>query len=67
MTAIDQEHMKQVCQPGSETCCAYLVMGSESFECAKLTPLKYTIELKLAEGTMNATGDNCPGYGKEQS
>jgi hypothetical protein len=67
MTAIDQTHMKQVCQPGSEACCAYLVTGSEGFECAKLTSLRFTIELRLAEGTMRATGDNCPGYEREQS
>lgn len=62
---IDQTHLKQVCQPGTEACCAYLVVGSEGFECAKLSSLKYTIELRLAESTMNATGDNCPGYGEE--
>ena len=64
---IDREHVKQVCQPGSEACCAYLIVGAKGFECAKLTSLKHTIDLRLAEGTMNAIGDNCPGYGEEQS
>ncbi len=61
---IDQTHLKQVCQPGTEECCAYLVMGAEGFECAKPTPMKFQIDLRLAEGTMRATGDNCPGYGE---
>lgn len=64
---IKQEHLKQVCQPGTQACCAYLIMGAEGFECAKLTPIKFQIELRLAEGTMHAIGDNCPGYGREQS
>ena len=68
MTAIDQEHVKQVCQPGTEKCCAYLIVGAEGFECAKLSAVfKGQIDLRLAEGTMNAIGDNCPGYGEEQS
>lgn len=62
---ISKEYLTRVCQPGTEACCAYLIVGTEGFECAKLTSLKYTIELKLAEGTMNAIGDNCPGYGEE--
>jgi len=64
---IDEQHLSQVCQPGTDACCAYLIMGSEGFECAKITPLKQTIDLRLAEGTMRATGDNCPGYGEKSA
>ncbi len=63
---IKKDYLKRVCQPGTEKCCAYLLAGTEGFECAKLTPsIKHTIELKLTAGTMQATGDNCPGYGEE--
>lgn len=68
MTAINQEHLKQVCKPGTQACCAYLIVGAEGFECAKVLPVfKGQIDLRLAEGTMHAIGDNCPGYGEEQS
>ena len=56
-----EQYVKEVCQPGTAACCAYLTMGSEGWECAKITPLRFTIELRLAEGTMKATGDNCEG------
>ena len=55
------KHVSNVCQPGTAQCCAYLTMGNKGWECAKLTPLRFTIELRLAEGTINATGDNCDG------
>lgn len=67
MTAIDQTHLKQVCKPGAEACCAYLIVGAEGFECGKvLSTIKGQIDLRLAEGTMHAIGDNCPGYGADE-
>ncbi|MCH7559808.1 MAG: hypothetical protein IIC67_00305 [Thaumarchaeota archaeon] len=54
-------HVKNVCQPGTNSCCAYLVMGSTGWECAKMSKLRFNIDLRLAEGTMRATGDNCEG------
>lgn len=57
----DKEHVKEICKLGKgEECCAYFVMGP-GFMCAKGTTLAYTIELRLAAGTMNAKGDNCQG------
>ena len=55
-----KNHVENVCKPGTKDCCAYLVMG-DGWECAKLTPVKQVIDLRLAEGTMQATGDNCEG------
>lgn len=60
----DKEHVKGVCKVGrGDECCAYLVIG-HGFECAKGTSLAYTIERRLALGTMNAKGDNCMGMPK---
>ena len=40
-----------------EKCCAYLVMGTDGFECIKGEDvLKETIDMRLKAGTMNAQG-----------
>lgn len=59
---LDKSHAKEICKLGKgDECCAYLVMGRGGFECAKGTGMEKFIELRLAEGTMNAKGDNCQG------
>lgn len=58
---IPKDHVTTTCKPGTEECCAYLTMDIDGWSCAKLTPLKFQIDLKLAEGTIKATGDNCEG------
>ena len=56
------KYVKETCKIGQlHNCCAFLVVGINGFECAKGTSMQNTIELRLAEGTMTATGDNCPG------
>lgn len=56
------EHVKSICKPGTHECCAYLVLGGEGFECAKLLPgIKMQIEKRLVAGTIRAAGDNCSG------
>lgn len=58
------KHTREICKLGQgEDCCAFIVMGMDGFECVKGTLTQQTIELKLAEGTMNAKDDNCKGYG----
>ena len=64
---ISDEHRINVCQLGTENCCAFLLMGVNGFECAKNSELKLAIDLRLAEGTMNATGDNCNGWKGEEN
>ncbi len=64
---ISEDHLKSTCQPGTENCCAYLTLGAGGFECAKMSSLKLSIDLRLAEGTMNAIGDNCDGWEDERS
>jgi hypothetical protein len=60
---MDKDYAKETCKIGQgEECCAFLVMGTGGFECAKGTSLHNAINLRLAEGTMNAKGDNCEGY-----
>ena len=57
------EYAKEICKIGQgEECCAFLLMGAKGFECAKGTFTQNAINLRLAEGTMNAKGDNCPGH-----
>lgn len=57
-----------VCKPGAGAdCCAYLVVGSQGFECARLTNMKFVIDLRLADGSMNAMGDNCEGIGESKT
>ena len=56
-----EKYVTDVCKPGTEKCCAYLMMSPEGWECAKMSDARHTIELCLAKGTMRATGDNCHG------
>jgi len=60
---IGEDHLKSVCKLGEgEACCSFLMMGGGGFECAKGTPFEKPIRDRLAEGTMNAKGDNCTGF-----
>lgn len=58
----DGDHLQQVCRPGagSQTC-AYLMLSNAGFQCAKGGVAQMYIDLRLAEGTMKAIGDNCSG------
>ena len=58
------EYAKETCKLGQgSNCCRYLILGSEGFECAKLTSLKATLDAR--GDTMNAQGDNCRGKGEQ--
>ena len=62
LALIEKEHITAVCKPGSSECCRYLV-ATTAFACAKLEPsLKAEMDRRVAAGTMNAKGDNCPGW-----
>ena len=67
MTAeiISDLHVNIACRPGQmEKTCAFLLMGAEGWECAKdIAQFYHAIQLRLAQGTMVAQGDNCPGWG----
>lgn len=53
------DHVKNVCKIGrGADCCKYLTVGSNGFECAKLTSLKLAIDRR---DNMNAKSDNCEG------
>lgn len=56
-----EKHVLEVCQPATTECCAYLAVSSDGWECCKISSLRSAIDLRLSEGTMRATGDNCPG------
>lgn len=62
----DKDYVEEICKLGTEECCAYLVCGANGFMCAKQGPLRFQIDLRLAEGSMNAIGDNCDGQFEEK-
>jgi len=54
-------HVKEVCKLGQGgTTCAFIMMGGD-VQCAKGTGIEDSIRERLAQGTMNAKGDNCDG------
>jgi hypothetical protein len=54
------DYVTMYCRIGQEwKCCRYLVVGTQGFQCAKLTSLKHTIDAKVI--TMSAKSDNCDG------
>lgn len=61
---ISKDHLDNVCRPGEgPATCAFLTMEPGSgMVCAKGGPVEPTILIRLAAGTMNAQGDNCPGW-----
>lgn len=68
MNKIKDELVKETCKLGKgEECCAYLAIGAGGFECAKGTRMAYSIEHRLAIGSMNAKGDNCQGVATHNS
>ena len=59
---IEQAHVDAVCRPATETCCRYLVMSPDGWDCCKLNPtLKAYIDERVVLGAFRAVGDNCEG------
>ena len=57
MKVIEVSQAAEICNLGKgEKCCAYLIMGSDGFECAKGTGFQPGIDERLKEGTMKAKG-----------
>lgn len=64
---INEQHVKDVCRPGEITCCRYLMMDCNGWECAKIHPdMKVHMDKRVTAGTMRATGDNCEGKNDEE-
>lgn len=60
--SLTDDHVDSVCRMGQGAdCCRYLTIGPEGLECAKLTPLKATLDQRVATGSFTARGDNCDG------
>jgi hypothetical protein len=58
---VTSTYLINICKLGrGRECCRYLVAGRR-FECAKLTPLKETIDARVAARSFSAQGDNCEG------
>jgi len=59
---VDDAHAKTVCKIGQgAACCRYLAMGGNGWSCEKGSNLRYHLDARVAQGTMNARGDNCDG------
>lgn len=61
---LTEEHVHQVCQPGSENTCSFLIVSAEGLECAKRLPetrFFRDIDDRRNKGEMKAKGDNCEG------
>ena len=53
------QEAKEICNLGKgEKCCAFLVVGSDGFECIRMSyPSNGVIFKRLENGTMNAKGE----------
>ncbi len=58
---MEDNFVREVCKLGTSQCCRYLICGAEGFICAKLTLMKTILDIRVANGEMNAVGDNCEG------
>ena len=58
---VDDIMVTEVCKlgQGADTC-RFLIRGA-TWECAKLTSMRVTIDARVAEGSFTAIGDNCNG------
>jgi hypothetical protein len=55
-------YLKEVCKIGQgHDCCRYIVAGAVGVTCAKLTPMKDTLDERVKAETFIARGDNCEG------
>lgn len=62
MGGLPEAHVKQVCQPGTEYCCRYLLLGFAGWGCGKHLGLRSLIDQRVEAGEMRARGDNCSGF-----
>lgn len=63
MSAISSDYVRDTCRLGEgEDCCAYLMMGSGGFECAKDNGFADAIRARLEDGQLGAQGDHCEGW-----
>ena len=61
---MDIKHVKKICKLGhGDECCAYLVVGTNGFECEKNKRewIPYIGE-RVKNGMMCAKGNNCDGF-----
>lgn len=62
--SVTAEEFKNLCKAGQGAAtCRYITAGPGGFQCAKHTNLHRTIDARVAERTMVATSDLCPGKG----
>ncbi len=58
---LTDDHVKTVCQPGTEHCCRYLTMSAAGWGCEKHSHAGPLIDKRVADGKFKAKGDNCDG------
>lgn len=53
---------QKICLVGhGEATCSFLVIASGQFRCAKGSVIEALIRMRISEGKMRTTGDNCSG------
>lgn len=62
--SIPFEYVQSTCGLGTgPATCSFLLYAAEmEWTCAKGTPLEATLQQRREDGTINAMGDNCPGW-----
>ncbi len=60
------EYIRTVCKVGQgSSCCKYLGIGSNGYQCEKHSPLRAVIDAR--EDIMVAKADNCDGFERKVS
>ena len=59
----NDDYVKDICKIGQgAACCRYLALSGGVWSCEKSVPQqKMYLDQRVADGSINARGDNCPG------
>lgn len=68
MTMMRSPQLIKVCKLGQlHDCCRYLLLDMTGMHCAKFVPsIRALLDQRVAQQTMTARGDNCPGLPPEE-
>lgn len=63
---IPMRHLVNKCAIGQgKKCCAFIGSADGAWQCLKGTEAEATVRQRLAEKSMRAQGDNCPGLNED--
>jgi hypothetical protein len=60
--SLTEEYIKSTCKPGTENACRFFSIGGGGFTCEKFGYLMDSINTRVRNNEMRATGDNCNGF-----